>query len=166
MVVVRFNILFMGTGWSVNDLITVAVDHNITSFKFGCPNPSAICTTHDCPRIGDIKASHNISNTTIVFRSNVLNSSGASWGISNLIVALLTCNIQCNSCFGPSPNQCLSCSNNSYLLGNTCVDQCPIMAIPNSNLCVPSCPGGYYSVSATKTCSPCSSGCSVCNGPL
>jgi proprotein convertase subtilisin/kexin type 5 len=74
--------------------------------------------------------------------------------------------LKCNTCFGPSPNQCLSCSNNSYLLGNTCVRQCPAMSVPSINLCVPSCPGGFYSVMSTKTCSSCSKGCTVCTGPL
>jgi hypothetical protein len=166
MVVVRYNLLFMGSTWSNQDTMTVAVDENITTFQYKCGYPSSICSTQDCPRIGDIKASHNASNATVLFTSSVLNSSGDSWGISNLIIALLTCNLKCNTCFGPTPHQCLSCSNNSYLLGNTCVKQCPVMAIPSLNLCVPSCPGGFYSVISTKTCSPCSKGCTVCTGPL
>lgn len=156
----------MGSAWSSSDTMTVAVDDNITTFGFRCSIPTSICSDQDCPKIGDILASHNASNATVVFTSNILNSSGASWGISNLIIALRTCNLKCNTCFGSSPNQCLSCSNNSYLLGNTCVGQCPIMAIPSQNLCVPSCPGGFYSVFSTKTCSPCSKGCTVCTGPL
>ena len=166
MVVLRYNLLFMGASWSTADVMTVSVDSNVTKFNYKCSVPSAICTTKDCPKIGEIRAAHNVTNATVIFTSSVLNTSGSSWGISNLIVAILTCYSGCDSCFGPSPNQCLSCTNNSYLLGNTCVKRCPVMSIPKLNLCAAACPGGFYPVITTNSCSPCSKGCSVCTGPL
>lgn len=166
MVVLRYNLIFMGNSWSTADTMTVAVDSNVTSFNYKCANPTVICTSRDCPKIGEIKATHNASTAVVTFTSNILNTSGSSWGISNLIVVLLTCNASCNTCFGPAAHQCLSCSNTSFLLGNTCVKQCPVMSVPSLNLCTPACPGGFYPVTTTSTCSPCSKGCSVCTGPL
>lgn len=162
----RYNLLYMGNSWSAADTMTVSVDDNITTFGYKCAYPKAICTTKDCPKIGEIKATHNASTAVVTFTSNILNSSGSAWGISNLIIVLKTCNSSCHTCFGPAAHQCLSCSNSNYLLGNTCVKQCPIMAVASLNLCVPACPAGFYPVTLTNSCSPCSKGCSVCTGPL
>lgn len=90
----------------------------------------------------------------------------ASWGISNLMVVLKTCHSQCSSCFGPTINDCYTCSSGFFLLGNACLDKCPLLSIPSMNLCTVSCPNNYFKVQTTMRCEPCAIGCSICSGPL
>lgn len=52
MVVLRYNLIYMGNGWSPADTMTVTVDDNTTTFGYKCAYPTTICNTKDCPKIG------------------------------------------------------------------------------------------------------------------
>ena len=47
------------------------------------------------------------------------------------------CDLQCLSCSGPGPNECLSCQNSLFLLNSSCLTNCP----PNT-----------YAKNDTQTC--------------
>ena len=60
------------------------------------------------------------------------------------------CDAACLTCNGGATNNCLSCTNNNYLFGSTCVSVCP---------------NGYYPAS-DFICKACHSSCQLCNNPL
>ncbi len=82
------------------------------------------------------------------------------------MVVLKTCHAKCSSCFGPLETDCLTCRGGAFLLGNACVDKCPVYSIPSMELCSVSCPTTFYLVRSTSSCEPCSNGCEICTGPL
>ncbi|EAR82776.1 leishmanolysin family protein (macronuclear) [Tetrahymena thermophila SB210] len=75
------------------------------------------------------------------------------------------CSSNCSSCYGPSPNECLSCKEGYSLQRNQCVDltchpSCQQCSGPYSNQCT-SCSAGYY-LDSRKTCQPCQHPCENC----
>ena len=58
------------------------------------------------------------------------------------------CNVACDSCSGPSANECLSCPIGKYLLNSACVSSCPSTSFPTSD----------------GLCTQCDSTCTTCNG--
>jgi len=38
--------------------------------------------------------------------------------------------MNCSTCNGPESNNCLSCSEPTFLLGQICVDECPLQYYP------------------------------------
>lgn len=59
------------------------------------------------------------------------------------------CNSLCESCNGPSDNQCLTCKPGRFLTGGKCELSCPAGTWPNL---------------ASKKCEPCHSTCATCLG--
>lgn len=59
----------------------------------------------------------------------------------------LPCNDVCDSCFGPSSDNCLSCSS-GYFFNYHCLDKCP---------------DGYYEDKDLKECLPCLRNCLTCS---
>jgi len=47
------------------------------------------------------------------------------------------CDPSCLRCYGPNENQCISCSNGTFLLNGECLNHCPT---------------GYYSNSTSNIC--------------
>lgn len=64
------------------------------------------------------------------------------------------CDTECQTCTGPSNNQCLLCATGFYL-----------QPAPDSNTCLDNCPAGYYPNDGTKTCQLCNTNCLTCTGP-
>lgn len=62
----------------------------------------------------------------------------------------IPCNSSCQTCFGESSDQCLSCSLPKLLLGSTCVAECP---------------NGMFHSQVTHTCESCQATCESCSGP-
>ena len=58
------------------------------------------------------------------------------------------CSPECKTCFGPSNDNCLSCSKDKQFFGYHCVKECPEY---------------YYSDSKLNECLPCSSNCKTCD---
>lgn len=61
------------------------------------------------------------------------------------------CDLSCNSCFGPLPNECHSCLN---------------LFLTDNNFCLSTCPLSFYGNINTFICDPCHSSCHKCTGPL
>lgn len=59
----------------------------------------------------------------------------------------IPCNNACDSCFGPSSDNCLSCKN-GYFFNYHCLDKCP---------------DGYFEDTELKECLPCSTNCLKCS---
>lgn len=166
--VVRFNIAFMGP-WSSADQLIVTVDGNSYYFNYTCtPDVMApLCTSNDCVRIREVNQSHGGPTALVRFASTSTDpKTTKSWGLKDLLIVQRTCHSRCGSCFGPTINDCYTCAAGFFLLGNACLDACPLLNIPSLNLCAVSCPNSYYAVKASSSCEPCSDGCSVCSGPL
>jgi len=53
------------------------------------------------------------------------------------ILKWIGCNSNCSTCFGPTSNNCLSCSEPTYLMGEICLN---------------SCPSSYYPANITQSC--------------
>ncbi|KAH7643737.1 furin-like protein [Dermatophagoides farinae] len=66
---------------------------------------------------------------------------------NNDIGQCIPCNNACDSCFGPSSDNCLSCTN-GYFFDYHCLDRCP---------------DGYYEDIELKECLPCSTNCLTCS---
>jgi len=166
LVLLRFNVAFMGT-WSAADFLLVSVDNVTNTLYYTCQSLTSECTATDCIRIREGNFTH-ISPTALVkfTSSSSQTKSVASWGLMNLMVVVKTCDPSCTSCFGPTNNQCYSCTSGYFLLGNACLTQCPLLAIPSINICAISCPNNYYKIQSTMMCEPCSMGCNTCSGPL
>ena len=112
------------------------------------------------------RASHifpHISSTmTIKFSSSLdEDPENESYGIKSIQIILFPCDSTCNTCTGPSANDCTSCSGTRFLN-------------PLLNSCLTSCPANYYKDSATNKCvrcyqfnknSPQAAGCNTCDGP-
>ena len=85
-----------------------------------------------------------------------INSKDTYWGLRDLTLVKYACNETCASCFGVSPNQCLSCYQNAFVDAKkgTCI-----------------CNDGFfmeiYSSSANapaSVCRKCDSSCLTCTG--
>ena len=61
-----------------------------------------------------------------------------------------SCHKSCESCFGPEPDQCLTCPNGSKLFEHSCMEVCP--------------PHTYYK-ELTASCLHCHDSCLSCAGP-
>lgn len=149
---VRFNLVFMGT-WSNSDSIVVMIDGVNQKFPYTCLETTSICTPTDCFRIREANATHTNSTALVRFETTSTQAkSVAGWGIRDLMVVAKTCHSKCASCFGPNATDCYSCEAGSYLLGNACVEGCPIFSIASMRICVQSCPNGFYPITSTKSC--------------
>ncbi len=91
------------------------------------------------------------------------------WGIKELIVTAKMCHGYCETCYGGTNTNCLSCASGYYLQGNVCLPTCDLglYSIADQRLCATTCPSSYFgtinSTNGAKICSPCSSGCLVCS---
>lgn len=65
-----------------------------------------------------------------------------------IICRCLTCHADCLACFGGAQDQCLSCTNDSYFLNNSCVERCPFQMFSDK----------------TGRCDFCSLACEGCEG--
>lgn len=145
----------------------MSVDGVPLSLVYSCVEWTTECTPTDCIRIREANFTHIGSTALVKFTStSVQPKSVASWGLMNLMVVAKTCDTRCSSCFGATFNDCYTCASGYFLLGNACLDKCPLLAIPNINLCAVSCPNNYYKVQSSMSCQPCSMGCNTCSGPL
>lgn len=52
-----------------------------------------------------------------------------NWGVKDLVIAGKKCDSKCETCFGPNPSDCMSCTQGYYLLGNICVEKCQYYAL-------------------------------------
>lgn len=165
---VRFNVAFMGP-WSATDQLIVTVDGNSYYFNYSCTADliEAVCTTGDCIRIREVNRTHESPTAVVRFSSTTIDpKTTKSWGIKDLMVVSKTCHARCGSCFAATFNDCFSCTSGFFLLGNACLDACPLLSIPSLNLCTVSCPNSFYTIKEVSTCESCSEGCQVCSGPL
>lgn len=76
----------------------------------------------------------------------VKNCSTKQWANRD-IGQCLPCNNVCDSCFGPSSDNCLSCTKGYF----------------HEYHCLDSCPDGYFGEASLKECLPCSRSCSTCS---
>jgi proprotein convertase subtilisin/kexin type 5 len=58
------------------------------------------------------------------------------------------CSPECETCFGPATDNCLSCSQSKLFYGYHCIKQCP---------------DSYYADTKLNECLPCSSNCKTCD---
>lgn len=56
----------------------------------------------------------------------------------------------CQSCFGPGPEECLSCKAGYYSLNHSCLQHCP---------------SGFYNDTSAMHCAACYKMCETCHGP-
>jgi hypothetical protein len=128
---------------------------------------AVLCTTGDCLRVREVNQTHTGTELTVRFGSTSVDPKTIkSWGVKDLLIVQKTCHSRCGSCFGATSNDCYTCTTGFFLLGNACLETCPILIIPSLNLCAVSCPNTFYIVKSTSACEPCSDGCNVCSGPL
>ena len=87
-----------------------------------------------------------------------------SWAIKDLILAAKLCHTNCETCFGATDSDCLSCAAGFYLQGNVCLNACNpgYYTISDQRLCSQTCPSGYYALTSNFSCLRCSDGCLVC----
>ena len=78
-----------------------------------------------------------------------------------------SCHAYCSVCTGPSNTECSACKSGYFLqpASTTCDSNCPSTAHWKdtiNNICVNSCPIGYYEGSTSDECMPCHAACSKC----
>ena len=75
------------------------------------------------------------------------------------------CDSSCQACNGPAPSDCTVClPTNLRIPGqNNCYTKCPGKYVAYSNLCLLSCPNGFFNNSGT--CESCISPCVNCTNP-
>ena len=149
--------------WNNNQVIVTADTISIpTNLFFSSSDDSSIMklcgtATHtEAVRPVDLVFSHSNSNLDLEITTDLaVPASSASWGIYDLTVLLDICNtLFCITCSGPTASDCLSCISGFFLQN-----------IPGPSNCESTCPDGFYSDTATKTCLPCGSDCIKCSGP-
>ena len=78
-----------------------------------------------------------------------------------------SCHAYCSVCTGPSNTECSACKSGYFLqpASTTCDSNCPSTAHWKdtiNNICVNSCPIGYYEGYTSDECMPCHAACSKC----
>lgn len=83
---------------------------------------------------------------------------GFAWGIREVILGVLKCDISCTSCNGPTEYDCLACGAHQVLVNGDCV--CDVDTgwfndtYASTPGCYQNCTGGNYSNPVTRTCTP------------
>ncbi len=62
---------------------------------------------HDHIAVIDFWFSHNSQNLTLEISAS---DSGYSWGVKDMVIEELGCDISCVTCDGPGPQDCTSCN--------------------------------------------------------
>ena len=81
--------------------------------------------------------------------------SGFAWGIRDVVVGVLRCDVSCSTCKGPTQYDCLSCPANQVLLNGDCVcdvDSGYFNDTQNGGVCTKNCTQNYYMNPVTRTC--------------
>lgn len=129
------------------------------------PSPLQFCGQGNFNDIGFDRSTNifaHTANTITISFSAALNEDAANEaiGLNSLQIVLFPCDTSCATCYGPSTNNCASCTGTTYLN-------------PFTNACVSTCPTGYYPDTSTKRCKQCyqfsetvptDQTCSTCNG--
>ena len=101
----------------------------------------------------DFTFSQNTPDLTLTINTTIINSySDESWGINNIQIIQLLCDVSCFSCTGPYNTDCEKCAAKYY-------------ADPSTGLCVKNCSDGYYGDADSGQCLNCDPTCQMCDGP-
>lgn len=168
--VIRFSIGFIGT-FAGNEAYQVTINGGTSStnhtFQYACTVFANICnaggTSSDCFYNYEAVASHATDQLTIKFTAltSQTNPLVQFWGVKDLLVVAFTCSPVCMTC--TNPTNCVSCPPRSYLIGSSCVKNCPFLSVPSLRTCVTACPTGYFLNSLNSFCEECPNGCMMCS---
>lgn len=125
----------------------------------------------DCFQYYDQTYYHNTSLMVVNFTSlsSERDASRQFWNLYDILVAVVTCDSACATCYGSAPSNCFSCANGFfYVDNNICQAPCPgtlpyVLPAPTNSLtgtCVAQCPQGFYL--SGSTCTACPSQCIAC----
>ena len=130
---------------SINDNVLIKGDNNITNIDAlsNVKNISGyliVWNTNMLRTLYPINQLTNVRNITIVDNQQLCYVNTINWTlitsstvtISNNNIHCPSCDIECNGCWNNGPQACQLCQN--YKSGITCVNQCPIGTIANTNM--------------------------------
>jgi hypothetical protein len=95
---------------------------------------------------------HSWDTLSLNFSLSGTLSAGQAWGIRDIIIILTTCDPSCGTCSGPAASNCLTCATGLYFSGTICIASCPYLTMPDSNICVISCPAYYFLNAVNSYC--------------
>jgi len=90
--------------------------------------------------------SHSSNSLTLRISSSISETDPAYqfWGVKDLNIFAKMCSPKCDTCFGPSSGECITCANGYFLWGNLCVKECDDLYYPEKRMCVQECPVGTF----------------------
>ena len=99
---------------------------------------------HNCIQCKDGFYPFLDNSTTInCFTEEDVINNHSNWYFDKTNHFFAECNSNCETCYGPNSDNCLSCHNNTYLYNNECIISCPNKSFPNSSNisenCFPTC---------------------------
>lgn len=81
-------------------------------------------------------------------------------------VIKMTCHVDCLTCYGSTPDSCISCTVPELLEEGSCVPNCSPNYFKDGTNCLLSCPAGKLGNTSTWICDECTSPCSTCTTTL
>lgn len=112
---------------------------------------------HESIKQMNINITHNLSSLDLEITTSLPLTYPSSvkgyWGIFNITTAILLCDDSCESCVGPSSEDCLGCKSNKILKNSPGPSSCTL------------CGDGYYKNLDNETCEVCNKICKTCSGP-
>lgn len=181
-VIIRFGIGHIGV-WSAADYLQLSINDSLQSYfytyAYNCNTAllENLCTTRvgnhiDCIGTYEQQIQHNTSMLVLNFTSltNIKDPNIQYWGLFDLLIVTLNCDVSCATCYGNLNTQCFTCNSGFYLSINTCSVTCPNYILPSNvtgtGSCVTACPNGYYAwpnaTAPNILCNACPFNCTSC----